>query len=182
MIYEIQRSTERELSFVTHPRARRGRGVLYAIAPFVFYLLAISILFALSIRDLSLWDAVRRTAIAGIAVATVLAMSAFWLGHRVRDRVEADLDSLRVRHTPSVGGEGVVQLWWKEVAALAIDPSLRSLGTDVLLVAVHRDGRRIPLAEGEPHSGQLRGLAVRLSTLGGVSLEAPRFTRPDLGA
>ncbi|MGQ0506906.1 MAG: hypothetical protein ACT4TC_16470, partial [Myxococcaceae bacterium] len=52
----------------------------------------------------------------------------------------------------------------------AIDPSLRSLGADVLLVAVRSDGQRVPIVEGDPHSAQLRDLAARMAQLGGVPL------------
>src|SRR5262249_43647501 len=123
----------------------------------------------------------KAAAAAGLALATGLAVAGFLLGHRLCDRIEADTDSLTARHTPGLGPDRVARLAWNELVGLAIDPAVRSLGADVKLVAVHRDGRRIPLAEGEPPGGQRRGLAVRMSMLGGVPLQAPRFTRPDLG-
>lgn len=180
MIYQVQRDSDRELSFATHPGARRGRGILYAMAPLLLYVLAICVLFALATRDLSLWSAVKTVAVAGLAGATALGLAGFALGHRVRDRIDVDADSLQVRHTPGLGPERVSRLSWNDLVGLAIDPTVRSLGADVKLVAVHRDGRRIALAEGEPHSGQLRELAVRMSMLGGIPLQAPRFTRSDL--
>lgn len=182
MIYQVQCDSEGELVFLTHARARRGRGILYALAPLVLYVLAISVLFALATRDLSLWEPLRTAAVGGLAAAIALGVAGFLLGHRVCDRIEADAHRIQIRHRPEIGPERTRRLSWNELAGLAIDPSLRSLGADVKLVAVHRDGRRIALAEGEPHSGQLRELAVRLSRVGGVPLQAPQFTRPDLGA
>ncbi len=182
MIYQVQCDSEGELIFLTHARARRGRGILYALAPLVLYVLVISVLFALATRDLSLWGPLRTAAVVGLAAALALGVAGFLLGRRVCDRIEADAHRIEIRHRPKIGPERTWRLFWSELAGLAIDPSLRSLGADVKLVAVHRDGRRIALAEGEPHSGQLRDLAVRLSMVGGVPLQAPQFTRSDLGA
>lgn len=150
------------------------------MAPFVLYLFAVCVLFALSVGNMGWWPTLKQTFLVGGACSGVLGIAAFSLGHRVRDQVDANPDWLRFRHTPLLGKERFAQVNWGELASLAIDPSLRSLGADVLLVAVRRDGRRIPIAEGEPHGGQLRDLAARLSALGRIPLEAPRFTRPGL--
>src|SRR5439155_11329127 len=47
VIYEIAEVGPQRVVFVTHPRARRGRGVLFATAPMVVYVLMVSVLFAL---------------------------------------------------------------------------------------------------------------------------------------
>jgi hypothetical protein len=177
MIYELLQQTDREVSLVTHPKARRGRGVLFATAPVVVYLLAVSVMFALSVRDLSLWGQVKSAAGWGAGLAALLAIACFALGYRIRDRIDAGQEEVAVLHTPPLGPPRRMAFRWEQLRGLAVDPSLRSLGADVILVAVHRDGRRIPLAEGEPHSAQIRDLAQRLSRLSRLPVEAPKFTQ-----
>jgi hypothetical protein len=164
------------LTFSTHPRSRRGRGVLFATAPWVVYVLAISGLFALSTQDLSLWSEVKQFAAYGAGVTAALAAICFGLGRRIRDRIELSEHALTVIHTPALGSTRTSRIAFADLSAFAIDPSLRSLGADVLWVAVHRDGRRLPIAEGEPHSAQVRELAAQAAAIAGLPLESPRFT------
>jgi hypothetical protein len=159
--------------FVTHPKARRGRGVLFATAPFVIYVLTVSALFAAAVQDLSLWDEVKRAFSYGALLAAGLAAACFALGFRMRDDVEADGVRVRITSTPALGRPRARELPFADLRGLAVDPSLRSLGADVLLVAVRRDGARSPIAEGDPHSAQIRDLAARLAALGKVPLEGP---------
>jgi hypothetical protein len=175
MIYEVVNRSDRQVAFVTHARARRGRGVLFATAPLIIHLFACSALFVWSTQDLSVWGRTKTFAVRGGAVAAVLALGAFYLGRRMTDRVEADTQGLRLTRTPALGAPRVKQLSYPELTAFAVDPSIRSLGADVLLIAVLRDGTRLPLAEGEPHSGQIRELGQALATLSGVPLEAPKL-------
>jgi hypothetical protein len=70
----------------------------------------------------------------------------------------------------------MVNLLVADLASLAVDASLRSLGADVLLVAVRRDGARVPLLEGDPHSDQVRSLAQRIAALASLPIESPMFT------
>ncbi len=162
--------------FITHPKARRGRGILFATAPFVVYLLTVSVLFVASVQDLSLWDDVKRALVYGAGMAAALAAGCFALGFRMQDEIDADSVRLRILTTPALGSPRVKEIAFSELRALAIDPSLRSLGADVLLVAVRKDGARAPIAEGEPHSAQVRDLAARLAELGGLPLEPMRAT------
>jgi hypothetical protein len=175
MIYDVLHQSDRELGFVTHHKARRGRGVLFATAPLVIYVLAISVLFALSVQDLSLWEQVKQAASWGLGLASILAVGCFVLGYRIRDQIEAGPIGLSLRHTPAIGPVRTTSLPWSQLRGFAVDPSLRSLGADVLLVAVHEDGRRLPLAEGEPHSPQVRDLARQLARLSGLALEPPKY-------
>lgn len=172
MIYAVEKDSGSELCFETHAKARRGRGVLFATAPAVVYLLLISVLFFLALTDLSIWERVKATARGGGAVTVALSLGCFLLGRRMSDRIEADTHALRIRHTPAVGPARVRELRREGLTALAVDPSVRSLGADVLLVAIDREGRRLPIAEGEPHSGQIHHLAQRLARLMDLPLES----------
>ncbi len=164
--------------FVTHPKARRGRGILFATAPFVVYVLFATVLFALAVQDLSLWDEVKRAFGYGALLAAGLAAGCFALGFRMKDEVEASGQQIRIVTTPALGAPRLRVLPFGELKALRVDPSLRSLGADVLLVAVRQDGASTPIAEGEPHSAQIRELAARLAALGSVPLEGPRAPAP----
>ena len=151
--------------------------MLFATAPLVVYLLLVCGLFVLAVQDLSVWTRVKAAALEAGGLALLLAAACFGLGRRVSDRVEATAEGVWIHRTPALAPERTEALSSKDIAAVAIDPSLRSLGADMLLVAVLRDGRRVPIAEGEPHSGQVRELAQRLATLLDRPLEAPKFTR-----
>ncbi len=175
MIFEVLRESENELCFVTAHRARRGRGILYALAPWLLYLFGISVVFAVSLRDPADWEWIKSTAQLGACAAAALSAIAYVLGYRARDQVTATPDAIRIRSTPSLGRSRVTSLPAAELAAFGIDPSVRSLGADLLLVAVHRNGRRTAIAEGEPHQGQLRQFASRAAQITGLALEAPRF-------
>jgi hypothetical protein len=179
MIYELLESSPKTLAFETHERAQRGRGVLYATTPFVVYLALMAFLFFLATRDLSLWSRVKQTAGVGAAVCAVLSAFCFALGFRVRERIEASKDQLRITHRPAAGPERARELNRSNLSGLALDPSLRSLGADVLLVAVTREGTRVPVAEGEPHSGQIQDLARRMSEVMGLEIEPPKFTQAE---
>jgi len=177
MIYELlEHVPEESLAFETHERAQRGRGVLFATTPFVLYLAVLAVLFAFATQDLSLWSAVKRTAGVGALVSGVLSIVSFALGFRVRERIEASPGKLRITHRPAAGAERAQEWFSRDLAALALDPSLRSLGADVLLVAVTRGGKRIPIAEGEPHSGQIQDLAKKMADVMKLELEPPKFT------
>lgn len=150
---------------VTHPNARRGRGVLFATAPLVGYVLSVTVAFLASLRNLYLLEQVKEFAVAGLAGAAVLAVIGFLLGRRVRDRLVATRTELTLeRHGPLVAVR-TRRLSYDELRGFAVEASLRSLGADTLLVAVHRDGKREPLLEGDPHSGQVAQLVGRLSRL-----------------
>ena len=100
----------------------------------------------------------------------------FALGWRVRDEVQAGPDGVTVRHTPAFGPPSTLQLSSSNLQAFAVDPSLRSLGADVLWVAVNKTGERIPIAEGESHSGQVREFAAEAAAIAKLPLEPPKFT------
>lgn len=176
MIYEVLEHSPDRIRFVTHPRARRGRGILFATAPFVVYLATTGVLFVLSVQDLSLWEAARRGLAYGAMLAALFALGCFFLGWRIEERIEADAARTRIERRPAIGKKRVEEIRHGDLTAFAIDPSLRSLGADVLFVAVHKDGRRLPIAEGDPHSAQVRLLAADVARLAGVPLEAPKFT------
>jgi hypothetical protein len=178
MIFEVLRDSDRELCFATAPRARRGRGVLYALAPWVIFLLGLSILFSLALGNLIPLEWAKVTAVLGAGAAAVLSPIAYVLGYRARDQVETTAECIRIQRTPSLGSPRSTLVATAEIAGFSIDPSIRSLGADLRLVAVHRDGRRITLAEGEPHRDQLRQFASRAAQLTGLPLEAPRFAQP----
>ena len=150
--------------------------MLFATAPMVVYLLVVCGLFVLAVQDLSLWTRIKSTALEGGVVALVLAGVCFALGRRISDRVEATAEGLWVHRTAALGSARTEVLAKKDILSLAIDPSLRSLGADVLLVAVLENGRRVPVAEGEPHSGQVRDFARQLGALLQRPVEAPKFT------
>ncbi|MFZ5469424.1 MAG: hypothetical protein ACOZIN_08305 [Myxococcota bacterium] len=176
MIYEeLERSNQRVL-FRTHAKARRGRGVLFATAPWVVYLLLVAVLFVLAAQDLSLWERAKQLMRIGAATAAGLAAICFILGRRIRDVVDADQQRLRLEHTPALGATRELELRYAELSAFAIEPSLRSLGADILFVAVHKDGRHLPIAEGEPHTAQVRELARDISTLAKLPLESAKLS------
>jgi hypothetical protein len=176
MYYDVAEANSARVVFTTHPKARRGRGVLFATLPAVVYLLALCALFVLSVQDLSLWTEAKSAAKLGAFIAAGLTAACFLLGRRIHDRIEATRETIKILHTPALGAARTEEIRCAELSGLAVDASLRSLGADVLLVAVTRDGKRIPIAEGEPHSGQVRELAARIAGLTNLPLEAPRFT------
>src|ERR1019366_7748042 len=139
VIYQVVARSLDSLVFVTHQKARRGRGTLFATAPPVVYVLTCCALFALSVGDLSLWDKVKETAAWGAGVAAVLSALAFVLGRKIHDTIEADREKLRILRVPALGPVREETLRYAELAGFGIDPSLRSLGADNLLVAVGRD-------------------------------------------
>ncbi len=176
MYYQVGLDPAGQLIFSTHPKARRGRGVLFATLPAVVYLLALCALFALSVQDLSIWTEAKHAAKVGALIAAALTAACFFLGARIQDRVEVGSDALNIFRTPALGPPRGEQIRYADLKAFAIDASLRSLGADVLLVAVRIDGQRVPIAEGEPHSGQVRKLATQIASTAKLPLEAPRFT------
>ena len=179
MIFEVLRDSESELCFETAYRARHGRGVLYALAPWLAYLFLLSVLFALSLGGLIAWTWTQIAALVGACAATAFTPIGYALGHRQLDRVEATREFIRIGRKRSLGSPRVVSLPVADLTRLGIDPNVRSLGVDLILVAVHRDGRRLAVAEGEPHGGQLRQLAVRAAQVTGLPLEAPKFAPAD---
>ena len=178
MVYEVLAQSPERLLIRTHASARRGRGVLFATAPFVVYLLFGGGLFALASQDLTLWERARSVAGIGAAVAAALALGAFLLGRRIHDVIEADGAAVRIDHSPALGAPRRTEIRYADLMGFAVDPSIRSLGADVLLVAVARDGTRRPIAEGDPHSAQVRDVARKLAFLSRLPLEEPRFAPP----
>ncbi len=179
MIFEVLRDSESELCFETAQRARRGRGVLYALAPWLAYLFGLSILFALFLGDLTAWNWTQIAARAGAFAAAALTPIGYALGYRQRDRIEATPEFIHIQRTPSVGSPRITSLAVAGLSGVGIDPSVRSLGADLILVAIDGNGRRITVAEGESHRGQLRQFALRAAQLTGLPLEAPRFAQVD---
>ncbi len=170
MVYQILRSSEQELWFATSIAARRGRGVLYALAPLVLFVLALSLLFAASVENLSYYPQLKQLASIGLVLVPALSALAFLLGRRVHAQIEVTIQGLVIRRRDSIGREKLIALARSELAGLAVEPHLRSLGADVLLVALRHNGERVPVAEGEPHAGQVRDLARRISTILNVPL------------
>jgi hypothetical protein len=175
VVYEVLSQSPERLVLRTHDRARRGRGVLFATAPFVVYLAFCTIVFAVAAGDLTLWEKAKTAAAAGAGVATALAVAAFVLGRRIHDVIEADQAAVRIDHSPALGASRRLELRYADLEGFAVDPSLRSLGADVLLVAVTREGTRRPIAEGEPHSSQVRDVARKLAFLSKLPLAEPRY-------
>jgi hypothetical protein len=171
MIYEILRGSGAQFTFVTAARARRGRGILFALAPAVGLSMALSILFAVSPDKIFLWQVIRQLFLPGIAIAACLSVLGFVLGHRVRERIEATAQGLRIVRTPAIGRPRVISRSQEELTLFAIKPNVRSLGADILLVAHCRDGTMIPVAEGEPHGGQMHGIAREVAALMDVPLQ-----------
>ena len=171
MIYEIVRSSGAQLTFVTAARARRGRGILFALAPSVVLSMALSILFAVSADKLFVWQVIQQLFLPGIAIAACLSVLGFVLGHRIRERIEVTAQRLRIVRTPAIGRQRVISRSQEELTLFAIKPNVRSLGADILLMAHCRDGTTIPVAEGEPHGGQMHGIAQEVSTLMDVPLQ-----------
>ncbi len=176
MVFEVLKDAEGELCFATAARTRRGRGVLYALAPWLVYLLALSVLLALALSNLSSPGWTKSAAAIGACAAAALSPLAYALGHRAREQVEVTSTSIRILQNPWWGALRLASIPVAELTGLAIDPSIRSLGADLLLVALHRDGRRIAIAQGDPHLGQLRQLAWRSAHVTGLPLEPPRFS------
>lgn len=173
MIYEIVPGSQGQLTFVTAARARRGRGILFALAPVVVLSLALSILFAVAADKIFLWQVIRRLFLPGVAVAACLSVLGFALGHRVQERVEATPQRLRIVRTPAIGRRRVLCRSQEELTLFRIKPNVRSLGADILLLAQCRDGTTIRVAEGEPHGGQMHRIAREVSALMGVPLQPP---------
>jgi hypothetical protein len=144
----------------------------------VVFLLFCAGLFLLASQDLTLWERARSVAGLGAVVVVGLALGAFLLGRRIHDVIEADGVVVRIDHSPAIGAPRRTEIRYVDLRGFAIEPSVRSLGADVLLVAVARDGTRRPIAEGEPHSGQVRDVARKLAFLSRLPLEEPRFAPP----
>jgi hypothetical protein len=172
MLFEVLRDSPGELCFATAPRARRGRGALYALAPCLAYLFTLSILFALALANLAAWSWIKTIAIGSAWTAFALTPIAYFLGYRARDRVEAHPAGIRIHRTGWLSFPRLTFVAVGELTGLGIDPSIRSLGADLLLVAIHLDGRRIAIVEGEPHHGQLRQLAERVAQITGLPLKS----------
>jgi hypothetical protein len=165
MIYETLERTQDRLIFQTHPRARRGRGVLYATAPWVVYAFLISIGFALAATDLRYLGLLQNVAWVGAGSTAVLSVAAFVFGRRAVEYVRATDRQIEVRRTFPRGAAVSRTLPYTDLVAFAVDPSVRSLGADNVLVAVSKTGERISIVEGEPHSAQIHNFAVELSRL-----------------
>ncbi len=178
MLFEVLRDSPGELCFATAPRARRGRGALYALAPWLGYLFTLSILFGVALANLAAWSWIKSIAIGGAWTAFALTPIAYFLGYRARERVEANPDGIRIQRTGSLSFPRLTRLAVGDLTGLGIDPSIRSLGADLLLVAIHLDGRRITIVEGEPHHGQLRQLAGRAAQITGLPLKASSQPQP----
>jgi len=176
MVFEVLKDAEGELCFATATKTRRGRGVLYALAPWLVYLLALSVLLALALSNLSPPGWTKRAAAVGAWAAAVLSPVAYALGRRAREQVEVTSARIRILQNPSWGALRLTSIPIADLTGLAIDPSIRSLGADLLLVALHRDGRRMTIAQGDPHLGQLRELGRRAAQVTGLPLEPPRFS------
>ena len=181
MIFDVVDQPD-HLQVVTSRRARRGRGVLFATAPLIVYVAFVAVLLVLVARDMTLWGDVKQAWIAGAKAAAVLSAGCFFLGFRMQDQLSVTAGLLQLVRTPAMGTARVLLLRTAELASLGVDPSLRSLGADVMLVAVRRDGARVPLLEGDPHSDQVRSLARRIASLASIPLEAPRFTSGSAAA
>jgi len=171
VIYEVVDQSPSRLVLRTHDRARRGRGVLFATAPLVVYLLFGCALFAIAAQDLTLWERVKQVALAGAAVAAGLSAVAFLFGRRVHDVIHADTAAVRIDHHAAFGRPRTTELPYAELKAFAVEPSVRSLGADLMLVAVTREGARRPIAECEPHAGQVHDVARKLALLSRLPLE-----------
>jgi hypothetical protein len=171
MLYQIVRSPGAQITLVTAARARRGRGILFALAPVVLLSMAVSILFAVSADKILLWQAVQQLFLPAIVVAACLSLVGFVLGHRIQERIEATAQRLRIVRTPAIGRQTVICRRQEELTLFAIKPNFRSLGADILLVAHCRDGTMIPVAEGEPHGGQMHGIAQEVSALMDIPLQ-----------
>lgn len=176
MVFEVLKDAEGELCFATATKTRRGRGVLFALAPWLVYLLALSVLLALALSNLSPPQWTKRAAAIGAWAAAALSPLAYALGRRAREQVEISSTRIRILQNPSWGALRLTSIPIADLTGLAIDPSIRSLGADLLLVALHRDGRRMAIAQGDPHLGQLRELGRRAAQVTGLPLEPPRFS------
>jgi hypothetical protein len=176
MVFEVLKDAEGELCFATATKTRRGRGVLFALAPWLVYLLALSVLFALALSNLSPPEWAKRAAAIGAWAAAALSPVAYALGRRARQQVEVTSTRIRILQNPPWGALRLTSIPIADLTGLAIDPSVRSLGADLLLVALHRDGRRIAIAQGDPHLGQLRELGWRAAQVTGLPLQPPRFS------
>src|SRR5262249_46204055 len=103
MVFEVLKDSQGELCFATAARTRRGRGVLYALAPWVVYLLVLSVLLGLALSNLSPPGWTRSAAILGAWVAAFLSPVAYALGQRAREQVEATPTRIRILQNPSWG-------------------------------------------------------------------------------
>src|SRR5262249_12268953 len=141
------------------------RGILFALAPVVLLSLALTVLFALAQSPIALWQLLRRVFLPAALAAAALSGLAFWLGRRIQDRVEATPTGIRILRVPALGPRQLTSIARDSLSALAIQPNVRSLGADILLIAHLRDGTSIAIAEGEPHGGQMQALARQLCSL-----------------
>lgn len=174
VLYLQQQTGPDQLEWVTHPRARRGRGVLFATAPFVLYLLTLSVLFVVSLRDLYLWEKVKQFAAWGALLTGILVAIAFLLGRRIQERLLATSEELRVERTRAIGRAPPLIVSRSRLRAFATFPSMRSLGADLQIHALCTDDTRIPLLEADPHSGQAHDIAAQLADLMGLAVERHR--------
>lgn len=175
MMYEVREDSPRHLVLHTARKTRRGRGVLFATAPLVVYLLAAGAIFLLAVRDVSLWPKVKAGWMLGLMAAAALGAGCYLLGFRMRQHLIATESGLFLMRAPALGVPRILSLRYAGLSALAVDRSLRSLGVDVVLVAVRKDGRRVPLLEGDSHSGEIRAFAEKIAARGKLPLEAPKI-------
>ena len=138
---------------------------MFALAPVVLLSLALTILFALAQNPIPFWQLLRRVFGSAVLATAGLSVLAFWLGLRVQDRVEATPAGVRITRVRALGPRQVTSIPREALSSLAIQPNLRSLGADILLVAHLRDGTSISIAEGEPHGGQMPAIARQLCAL-----------------
>lgn len=140
------------------------------MAPIVAYALGLSLVFAAALTSVRLGRFAIIGATWGGAAAAVLAGLAFAIGYRVQTQVDLSDQRLCVRRTTLLGKRRELKLDRSQLDSLAVDLTVRSLGADWLLVAIDRQGRRIPIIEGDPHSGQLLELARQLAAVGHLPL------------
>jgi|SRR5215831_137332 len=171
MVYEILRGSPDQLTFATADSARRGRGILFALAPVVLLSFALTVVFALADNPITLSQLLGRALGPAVLATAALSVLAFCLGHRVQDRVEATPTGVRIVRVRPFGARQITSIPRKSLSALAIQPNLRSLGADILLVAQLRDGTSLAIAEGEPHGGQMQAIARQLCALMDLPLE-----------
>jgi hypothetical protein len=144
--------------------------VLYALAPIVLFALVLTLIFAASVGNLSYYPQLKQLASIGLVLVPALSALAFVLGRRVRAQIEVTVQGLVIRRRGWIGREKLIALARSELAGFAVEPYLRSLGADVRLVALRHNGEWVPVAESEPHAGQVRDLARRISAILNVPL------------
>jgi hypothetical protein len=159
MLYEILRDAPgEELVFQTAEKARRARGILWALGPVVAPLVPFTL------TPFFGEGALRATALALVAAAA-LGPAAYFLGRSGRLSVRARRGGVLSWDRRGAFLAESAELPLERVEAFEARLLMRTLGADKGLFVKLKEGEAWLLAEGDPHSGQIAALRDKMRAL-----------------